>query len=99
MTRGTLLEGRVGRMSRQSPCTIWFMNGSTTTSSAYITGVTDTRWKIVAAGDYDGDGKADILWRHSKTGDNQIWLMNGGVSKSATQIPTLKDSNWTVVKP
>jgi len=28
-------------------------------------------------GDFDGDGDADILWRHSTTGMVYIWLMNG----------------------
>lgn len=28
-------------------------------------------------GDFDGDGKADILWHNLTTGQNVIWLMNG----------------------
>jgi len=28
-------------------------------------------------GDFDGDGKPDIVWRNSMTGANAIWLMNG----------------------
>ena len=27
--------------------------------------------------DFNGDGKADILWRHKDTGQLSIWLMNG----------------------
>src|SRR5262249_12012438 len=27
--------------------------------------------------DFDGDSKADILWRHSSTGQVTVWLMNG----------------------
>ena len=27
--------------------------------------------------DVDGDGKADIVWRNTSTGDVAIWLMNG----------------------
>jgi hypothetical protein len=33
-------------------------------------------WIIVGVGDFNGDGKADILWRDDK-GNAAIWLMNG----------------------
>ena len=34
------------------------------------------RWTVQAVGDFNGDGKADILWRHS-LGLLDLWLMNG----------------------
>src|SRR5438876_73683 len=30
-----------------------------------------------ARADFNGDGKSDILWRNSSTGENYVWLMNG----------------------
>lgn len=27
--------------------------------------------------DFDGDGRADVFWRNSSTGENSIWFMNG----------------------
>ena len=32
---------------------------------------------VQGIGDYDGDGKADILWRNTKTGNAVISFMNG----------------------
>ncbi|HVN77373.1 MAG TPA: FG-GAP-like repeat-containing protein [Terriglobia bacterium] len=34
-------------------------------------------WKIVGSGDFNGDGKTDILWHSSSTGDVSVWLLNG----------------------
>src|SRR5690606_41707046 len=33
----------------------------------------DTRWEVVGVGDFDGDGEADIFWRHASSGKNTVW--------------------------
>ena len=35
-----------------------------------------SNWTIVGTGDFNGDGKSDILWRDT-SGTVAIWLMNG----------------------
>ncbi len=47
-------------------------------------------------GDFDGDGKVDILWRNAATGENTIWLMNGASVASQVPLPTIPDQNWTI---
>ncbi len=68
---------------------IWFMNGLTLSSSALIPGVPSAMpgWIIAGLGDFNGDGKADILWRNTTTGDNAIWFMNGLTMSSSALIP------------
>ena len=55
-------------------------------------------WSIVGLGDFDGDGRADILWRKE---DGQItdWLgqMNGGFSVNSVNASTAVSADWTVV--
>jgi hypothetical protein len=37
--------------------------------------------------DFDGDGRADILWRNPITGDDGLWAMNGFALAAAQAIP------------
>ena len=48
-------------------------------------------------GDFDGDGKADVLWRNGTSGQNALWLMNAlGVAAGGFTTP-LSDTAWKVV--
>ena len=38
----------------------------------------DLAWEVKGAGDFDGDGRSDILWRHAN-GQVAIWNMAGGL--------------------
>ncbi len=57
--------------------------------------VSGMKWKIVSTGDFNGDGKSDILWRHSSTGKVIIWLM-GGISKSSFSSPGTVTTLWKI---
>ncbi len=45
-----------------------------------------TNWTIAGTGDFDGDGKSDILWRNSRPGEVAIWLMNGTSIASGVRL-------------
>jgi photosystem II stability/assembly factor-like uncharacterized protein len=48
-------------------------------------------------GDFDADGKADLVWRHGATGDNAIWLMDGTSVKTDPLITAVPNLDWHVV--
>ena len=61
----------------------WLMNGSTIAQSSYVTsGGTpvnpDPSWSFLGAGDFNGDGMSDMLWRNA-SGEIAEWQMNGTV--------------------
>jgi subtilase family serine protease len=41
------------------------------------------------SGDFNGDGKQDILWRNTKTGEVDVWFMNGASVISKANMGTL----------
>ena len=42
------------------------------------TAMAPASWQLAGAGDFNLDGRDDLLWRNQGTGDNILWTMNGG---------------------
>lgn len=76
---------------------VWFMDGFRADNQYLsIRNTTQAGWKMAGAGDMDGDGKADIVWRNELDGRNAIWLMDGKETKATKFINTITDQNWQI---
>ncbi len=51
-------------------------------------------WSHTVTGDYNGDGKADLVVHNATTGVTYLWLMNGGTVASFVDITPSADPAW-----
>jgi hypothetical protein len=76
---------------------VWFMDGPTFVRDQYIRTVgDDLNWKIAGVGDFNGDGKPDILWHHQQRGDVYVWFMDGANFLSHQYIRTVPEIDWQI---
>jgi hypothetical protein len=78
---------------------LWSMNGLNRLAGKNLTpsAVTDLSWRIVGSGDFDGDGKADLLWQNDATGQVVVWYMNGLVRRDFVILsPVVTDVYWKI---
>jgi Tol biopolymer transport system component len=78
---------------------IWLMSvtqsGGAQILSATDYGIVPSSWQIVGQRDFNGDGKADLLWSNTN-GDTSIWLMNG-TTVTATADLGVVGNGWSIV--
>jgi subtilisin-like proprotein convertase family protein len=80
---------------------MWFMDKNTIVSGTFTNppALVDLNWQMAGTGDFNGDAKPDILWRHDVSGENVVWFMNGNTLVSGTFLspPSFPDTNWKMV--
>jgi FtsP/CotA-like multicopper oxidase with cupredoxin domain len=77
---------------------VWYMDGKIRLGQAPLLPiVADQDWKIVDTGDFNSDGKTDILWRNITTGQNRVWYMNNILYSGSGVITADADPASTIV--
>jgi hypothetical protein len=75
---------------------IWYMDGTKSTGSANLPTFPSSNWKIVGRGDFNNDGKPDILVSDPTTGNHEFWYMNGATRTGVVPF-TSTNLNWKIV--
>jgi hypothetical protein len=56
-------------------------------------------WSISGSGDYNSDGKSDIVWQDT-SGNVAIWEMNGSaILNQASSFVANVPTNWSIQDP
>jgi hypothetical protein len=88
----------------QDPATgmsqVWLMGGAqgTTPIAAAVLSAANA-WRIAGAADFDGDGRAEIIWQDPVTGTSQVWLVGGTHGTTFIGAVALGGStSWRIAK-
>ena len=81
----------------------WYLSGTTLAAAVPEPGITDTTWSLIRANperapairnDLNGDGHADLLWRHPFNGANVVWYLTGATRVGSEDLPAVPDWTW-----
>ena len=81
---------------------LWLMNGTSRSGSPLSVSGAPTlplNWKLAATADFNGDARADLLWRNVTSQKLVIWTMSA-TAATGSIIPSpdqAVDGNWAVV--
>ncbi len=83
----------------------WLMNGAAISASGDITSSgfavrPDASWSVAGIGDFNSDGREDILWRNT-SGEVTAWLMNGSAIAGSGDLTSggvamSPDPSWSI---
>lgn len=84
---------------------IWYMSGTsgnTVSSGAYASSTLPSGWVVAGVGDFNGDGKPDLVLNKTSTGDVAFWYMggaNGSTVLGGSSLATTMPSGWVISGP
>lgn len=72
---------------------VW--KGGVAANSQDVAAVVNLNWKVAGIGDFDGDGKSDMLWRNGVSGESIIW--KSGSAAMPMDVASVPNTAWSLV--
>jgi hypothetical protein len=78
---------------------LWLFNGSTFIQAPSGLAVMPSKqWEVISTGDFNGDGKSDLVWRNLSNGVVSLWLCNGGMLlQPPIRLGVMPSDQWEVL--
>ncbi|MCW3095461.1 MAG: hypothetical protein JWL77_1079 [Chthonomonadaceae bacterium] len=77
----------------------WYTSGAnnaTIPGGNFVNTTPPAGWKVVGVGDFNGDGKSDLVFQNQATNQVAIWFMNGYLYQGGVLMPFTPPTGWTV---
>jgi uncharacterized repeat protein (TIGR01451 family) len=83
--------------------TVWVMDGASRVNVEVLAGAsagTRTPLEVKGSGDYDGDGRVDVVWLNGASTQVVVWLLRGVAIQSSGPVGVLPSpaAQWEIVR-
>ena len=98
-TNGDQLADLVWQNTSDGRLAIWQMNGTRVIGTSTLgMRVSDTAWKVRAVGDANGDGRDDLFWQNSTSGELGVWFLSGStvIGTARLSLGAMRDTQWRI---
>jgi hypothetical protein len=76
---------------------LWLLNANGAFQGVVdLPAMTNSDLSVQATGDFNGDGKNDLVWRNQATGQTFIWWMNGTQYAGTANLPTIANGAYRI---
>ena len=78
---------------------LWYTGGAnhgTITGGEYVSVIPVSGWSVVGVGDFNADGRSDLVFQNQATNQIAIWLMSGPVYQGGVLMPSVPLTGWKI---
>jgi len=79
---------------------LWYTSGTnnaTISGGNFVDATPDAAYKVVGIGDFNGDGKSDLVLQNQTTGQIAVWFLDGSHRYGGVLLSAVPSAGWSVV--